>query len=83
MWISGEPFVFTDWSTDQPDNGMGGGAEMCVSIRPYSFHTIGGLALEYVKWNDLTCTSNTATVIIGLLTLNTIMRPICKQEQTV
>ena len=72
MWISGEPFVFTDWSADnQPDNGAPFGPEMCISIRPYSFHTILGLALEYVKWNDLACTTST------------LVRPICKQEQTV
>ena len=71
MWISGEPFVFTDWSADnQPDNN-GAGGEMCVHIRAYSVHTIGGLALEYVKWNDLACTTST------------LVRPICKQEQTV
>ena len=74
MWISGEPFVFTDWSADgQPDNGLGLGAEMCIHIRPWSFVTINGLPLELVKWNDLDCTTSTGLVL----------RPICKQEQTV
>ena len=76
MWISGEPFVFTDWSADsQPDNN-GAGGEMCVHIRAYSYHTINGFPLEDTKWNDLDCTATSG--IPG-----TLLRPICKQDQTV
>ena len=66
MWISGEPFVFTDWSTGQPDN-FGAAGEMCIHIRDLTNWS----PAEFAKWNDLSCTSST------------LLRPICKQDQTV
>ena len=70
MWISGEPFVFTDWSAGQPDNA--GGVEMCIHIRQLGVNL--GFA-SIAQWNDISCTTTTAD--------SSLFRPICKQEQTV
>ena len=51
MWISGEPFVFTDWSAGQPDNSFGG-TEMCIHIRDLGF-------APNAQWNDVNCASTT------------------------
>ena len=69
MWISGEPFVFTDWSTNQPDNDMSSdpAGEMCITIRNPSQWS----PAEFAKWNDQPCSTTGG------------LRPICKQEQTV
>ena len=51
MWISGQPFLFTDWSAGQPDNA--GGVEMCIHIRDLS------AGPNVAQWNDISCTSTT------------------------
>ena len=74
MWISGEPFVYTDWSLDQPDNNGGPplfASEMCIQIRNLVDWVPNNV---YAKWNDLACTGPTASASA---------RAICKQEQTV
>ena len=54
MWISGEPLLFTDWSTGQPDN-FGVGGEICIHIRDLANWS----PMEYAQWNDIPCTSTT------------------------
>lgn len=43
-WISGEPVTFTNWDSQQPDNGLGG--EDCATFNHLPHRPIG-------TWNDL------------------------------
>lgn len=57
LWVSGDPFGFSDWAAGQPDDGG------VVLVEEDAIHFTGGLG-EPVKWNDLRQTENTAGYVV-------------------
>ena len=57
VWVSGEPFVFTDWADLQPDDGG-------LSADEDAIHFASGGIGAAVKWNDLNKSENTPGYVV-------------------
>jgi hypothetical protein len=58
LWVSGDPFVFSDWADGQPDDGGG------VLVEEDAIHFVSGGIGGAVKWNDLRQTENTTGYVV-------------------